>query len=62
MDVGLRGKAERYVPRYYAIAAGARVLAPSLMRRILSSGGASVMTTRTGADASGEPGGGAPPG
>jgi len=62
LDVGLRGKAERYVPRYYATAAGARILAPSLMRRILSSGGASVMTTRTGADASGEPGGGAPPG
>ncbi|HEY3018768.1 MAG TPA: SDR family NAD(P)-dependent oxidoreductase [Solirubrobacteraceae bacterium] len=55
VQAGLRGKAERYVPRGYGIAAALRVLAPGLVRRALSGGAASVMTTRTGADA-GEPG------
>ena len=50
-DAGLRGRAERYVPRPYALAAAARVLAPSLLRRSQQTGAASVMTTRTGADA-----------
>ncbi len=51
VDTGLRGRAERYVPRGYALAAAARVLAPGLVRRVLAGGAASVMTTRTGADA-----------
>jgi uncharacterized protein len=51
VDCGLRGRAERYVPRGYALAAAARVLAPALVRRVLSGGGASVMTPSTGADA-----------
>jgi uncharacterized protein len=51
VDTGLRGRAERYVPRAYALAAAARVLAPGLVRRVLSAGSASMMVTRTGADA-----------
>jgi short-subunit dehydrogenase len=51
VDAGLRGRAERYVPRGYALAAAARVLVPGLVRRVLAGGAASVMTTRTGADA-----------
>jgi len=51
VDAGLRGRAERYVPRGYALAAAARVLVPGLVRRVLSGGSASIMTTRTGADA-----------
>jgi short-subunit dehydrogenase len=51
VDAGLRGRAERYVPRGYALAAVARVLAPGLVRRVLAGGAASIMTTRTGADA-----------
>jgi hypothetical protein len=50
VDAGLRGRAERYVPRGYALAAAARVLVPGLVRRVLAGGAASVMTTRTGAD------------
>jgi uncharacterized protein len=38
VECGLRGKAERYVPRYYWLAAAARVLAPGLVRRGTSSG------------------------
>ena len=51
VDAGLRGKAERYVPRPYGLAASMRVLAPALTRRVLSGGGAAAFTTRTGADA-----------
>jgi short-subunit dehydrogenase len=51
VDAGLRGRAERYVPRGYALAAAARVVVPGLVRRVLSGGAASIMTTRTGADA-----------
>jgi len=50
VDAGLRGRAERYVPRVYALAAVARVLAPGLVRRVLAGGSAAIMTTRTGAD------------
>ena len=46
VDCGLRGKAERYVPRYYWLAAAARILAPGLVRRATSSG---TFTTATGA-------------
>jgi short-subunit dehydrogenase len=48
---GLRGKAERYVPRPYALAAVARILAPRLTRRVLSGGAAGSLTTTTGAEA-----------
>jgi short-subunit dehydrogenase len=57
VDAGLRGRAERYVPRGYALAAAARVVVPGLVRRVLSGGAASIMTTRTGADAAEHQGG-----
>jgi uncharacterized protein len=50
VDAGLRGKAERYVPRPYALAAIARILAPRLVRRVLSGGAASSLTTSTAAE------------
>jgi uncharacterized protein len=48
-DAGPGGKAERYVPRYYWIAAAARILAPSLLRRA-TAGGAFTPTTTPGGD------------
>ncbi len=51
VDCGLHGKAERYVPRPYALAAIARILAPRLVRRVLSGGAASSLTTSTAAEA-----------
>jgi len=50
VDMGLRGKAERYVPRPYALAAVARILTPRLVRRVLSGGAASSLTTGTAAE------------
>lgn len=50
VDVGLRGKAERYVPRPYALAAVARILLPGLVRRAMTGGAGKLSTTRTGAD------------
>jgi len=50
VDAGLRGKAERYVPRPYALAAVARILVPGLVRRVLSGGGAATLTTSTAAE------------
>jgi len=49
---GLRGKAERYVPRPYALAAVARILLPGLTRRVLSGGAAGNLTTSTAAESS----------
>ena len=51
VDAGPGGRAERYVPRPYALAAVSRIVLPGLVRRILAGGGAAVMTTSTGADA-----------
>jgi uncharacterized protein len=50
VECGLHGKAERYVPRPYALAAVARILAPRLVRRVLSAGAASSLTTSTAAE------------
>ncbi|HEX6688800.1 MAG TPA: SDR family NAD(P)-dependent oxidoreductase [Solirubrobacterales bacterium] len=50
VETGLGGKAERYVPRPYALAAVARILAPRLVRRVLSGGAASSLTTSTAAE------------
>jgi uncharacterized protein len=50
VECGLRGKAERYVPRPYALAAVARILLPGLTRRILSGGAAEGLTTSTAAE------------
>jgi short-subunit dehydrogenase len=49
-EVGPGGKAERYVPRPYALAAVSRILAPRLVRRVLSGGAASTLTTSTAGD------------
>jgi short-subunit dehydrogenase len=50
VDAGLRGHAERYVPRPYALAAIARILLPGLMRRATSGRAGAALTTQTGAD------------
>ena len=47
LETGPGGKAERYVPRPYALAAISRILAPRLVRRVLSGGAASSLTTST---------------
>jgi short-subunit dehydrogenase len=44
MDAGPGGRAERYVPRYYWLAAALRILAPRLVRRATAGGG---LTTAT---------------
>jgi short-subunit dehydrogenase len=50
-EAGPGGKPERYVPRPYALAAVARILLPSVTRRILGGGVGKMAVTRTGADA-----------
>jgi short-subunit dehydrogenase len=47
---GPGGAAERYVPRPYWLAAALRIVAPRLVRRALSGGGAAAMTPATEAD------------
>lgn len=49
-QAGVERRAERYVPRPYALAAALRIVAPGLVRRALSGRAAQVMTTTTGAD------------
>ncbi len=49
-EAGIGRRAERYVPRPYALAAALRILTPGLVRRVLGGGAAAVMTTTTGAD------------
>jgi uncharacterized protein len=49
-DAGIGRRAERYVPRPYALAAALRVLAPGLVRRVLGGSAAAIMTTTTGPD------------
>ena len=46
-DAGLGRRAERYVPRPYALAAAARVLTPGLLRLLLRSSVGARMTTST---------------
>lgn len=53
VEAGPGGRAERYVPRAYWLAATARVVAPRLVRR-MTAGGRLVVATRTGADAADE--------
>jgi short-subunit dehydrogenase len=45
MQAGPGGKAERYVPRPYGLAAAARILTPALVRRAIGGG---AFTTATG--------------
>jgi short-subunit dehydrogenase len=47
VDAGPGGKAERYVPRAYWIAATARVVAPRLVRRVLGGGAAGRLAPAT---------------
>jgi hypothetical protein len=49
-ETGPGGKAERYVPRPYGLAAVARTLSPRLVRRVLGGGAAQGLTTRTGGE------------
>jgi short-subunit dehydrogenase len=49
-ECGPGRKPERYVPRPYALAAHARILFPSLTRRVLSGGAAERLTTKTARD------------
>jgi short-subunit dehydrogenase len=56
VDAGPGGRAERYVPRPYALAAVLRIVAPGLVRRVLSGGAADSLTTQTGAEAGEGPG------
>jgi short-subunit dehydrogenase len=49
-QVGPGGRAERYVPRPYALAAALRILSPSLVRRVLGGGAAESLTTSTSAE------------
>ena len=51
VQTGPGGRAERYVPRPYALVAVLRILLPGIVRRVLAGGGGELMTTRTGADA-----------
>jgi short-subunit dehydrogenase len=53
VDTGLRGRAERYVPRAYALAAVVRVMAPGLVRRVLAGGAAEALTTKTATETDG---------
>ncbi len=48
---GPGGKAERYAPRPYALAAAARILLPGLTRKVLGGGGATALATTTVVDA-----------
>jgi short-subunit dehydrogenase len=50
VETGLRGRAERYVPRPYALIGLLRLLAPGLVRRFLTGGGAALLQTRTAGD------------
>ena len=54
-QAGVERRAERYVPRPYALAAILRILAPGLVRRAIGGGAAQIMTTTTGADLSENP-------
>jgi short-subunit dehydrogenase len=51
VETGPGGKAERYVPRGYALAAALRILVPGLVRRVLAGGPAARLTTTTAAEA-----------
>ncbi len=50
LDAGLRGAAERYVPRPWALVPVFRVVAPRLARRLAGGGVARATLTKTGAD------------
>jgi uncharacterized protein len=49
-EAGPGGKPERYVPRPYALAAVMRIVAPRLVRRVLTGAAAANLTTSTAAE------------
>jgi uncharacterized protein len=51
MEAGPGGRAERYVPRGWALVPVARVLLPGLLRRLAAGGAGKMMVTKTGAEA-----------
>jgi short-subunit dehydrogenase len=53
LAAGPGGRAERYVPRYYAVAAALRTVAPRLVRRVLAGGAAASLTTSTAEEETG---------
>lgn len=53
LDAGLHGRAERYVPRGYALFSYLRILAPALVRTVIGDGRAALLTTKTGAEHAG---------
>ena len=55
VEAGPGGKAERYVPRPYAIFAVLRIVAPGLVRRVVSGGVGSALTTSTAAESGSQP-------
>jgi uncharacterized protein len=55
VDAGMRRRPERYVPRGYTLFAYARLLAPSLVRRISAGGRGAILTTKTGAEQAAAP-------
>ncbi len=50
VEAGPGGKPERYVPRPYALAAVLRIVAPRLVRRVLTGAAAANLTTSTAAE------------
>jgi short-subunit dehydrogenase len=56
VEAGPGGRAERYVPRPYALAGVARIVAPGLVRRVLAGGAAATLTTSTAAESEKPPG------
>jgi short-subunit dehydrogenase len=48
VEAGLRGRAERYVPRPWALIPALRHVAPGLLRRFAARGGGAALVTRTG--------------
>ncbi len=50
VETGLRGRAEQWVPRPYALLAYLRTLAPGLVRRSIAGGRGALLTTKTGAE------------
>jgi uncharacterized protein len=56
LAAGPGGRAERYVPRFYAVPAVLRIVAPGLVRRVLSGGAAGALTTSTAEEEEAGPG------
>lgn len=54
VECALQGRAERYTPRLYGLAAGARIVAPGLIRAVL--GGQAMRATRRPGGRAGRPG------